>query len=45
MRRPLIKGKDFHIFHWTRKTSSWKTYGKCGGEEFLSCVFFKKGRE
>jgi hypothetical protein len=39
MRRPLIRKKDFHNFHWTRRTSSRRGHGKCGGEEFLSCVF------
>jgi hypothetical protein len=34
MKRPWIGGKDFHNFHWTKKTSSRKGHEKLG-EEFL----------
>jgi hypothetical protein len=42
MKRPLIRGKDFHNFHWTRKTSSKRGHGKLGRFLFffVSCVFF-----
>jgi hypothetical protein len=40
MRRPWIRGKDFHNFHWTKRTSSKKGHEKLGGEEFLGKVFF-----
>jgi hypothetical protein len=46
MRRPLIGRKDFHNFHWTRRTNSRRGNGKLEREEFfLSCVFFGRGGE
>jgi hypothetical protein len=30
MKRPLIRGKDFHNLHWTRRTSSRRVHGKLG---------------
>jgi len=35
MRRPWIGGKDFHNFHWTKRTSSRRGPKKLGGKEFL----------
>jgi len=45
MKRPLIGGRDFHNFHWTKKTSSKRGHGKLERKEFflLSCVFFGRG--
>jgi hypothetical protein len=46
MRRPLIGRKDFHNFHWTRRTSSRRGNGKLEKEKFfLFCVFFGRGGE
>jgi len=39
MRRPWIGGKDFHNFHWTKRTSSRRGHEKLGGEEFLGGLF------
>jgi len=45
MKRPLIGGRDFHNFHWTRRIGSRKGHGKLwGGEDFLSCDF-GRGKE
>jgi hypothetical protein len=49
MRRPWIKGKDFHNFHWTKKTSSRRGHEKLGEKEFvrgllLVLFFLGKGR-
>jgi hypothetical protein len=30
MKRPLIGVKDFHNFHWTKRISSRRGYGKLG---------------
>jgi len=44
MKRPLIGRKDFHNFHWTRRTNSRKGHLKLwGGEKFLSYVFRRGG--
>jgi hypothetical protein len=40
MKRPWIRGKDFHNFHWTKKTSSRRGHEKLGGKEFLRGLFF-----
>jgi hypothetical protein len=43
MKRPWIKGKDFHNFHWTKRTSSRKGHEKLGEEDvwgYFSCVIF-----
>jgi hypothetical protein len=40
MRRPWIRGKDFHNFHWTRKTSSRRGHEKIREEKFLNLVSF-----
>jgi len=40
MRRPLIGGKDFHNFHWTRRTRSKRGHGKS-----FYFVFLGKGGE
>jgi hypothetical protein len=43
MKRPLIRGKDFHNFHWTRRISSRRGHGKLwGGEKKIYLVFFGK---
>jgi hypothetical protein len=39
MRRPLIKRKDFHNFHWIKRTNSRRGHGKLGVRVVLSCVF------
>jgi hypothetical protein len=41
----LIGRKDFHNFHWTKKTNSKRGHGKIWGgvKNFLSCVFGKGG--
>ncbi len=39
MRRPLIGGKNFHNFHWTRITSS-RRHGKLGKGEFCGILYF-----
>jgi hypothetical protein len=39
MKRPWIKRKDFHNFHWTKRTSSRRGHEKLKGEEFLGLVF------
>jgi hypothetical protein len=47
MRRPWIRGKDFHNFHWTKRTSSRRGHEKLGEEEFgggLFLVLFFLGR-
>jgi hypothetical protein len=47
MRRPWIGGKDFHNFHWTKKTISRKGDEKGEKKEFLesfSLVLFFWGR-
>jgi hypothetical protein len=48
MRSAWIGGKDFHNFHWTKKTSSRKGHEKLGEEEFvggLLLVLFFLGRK
>jgi len=44
MKSPWIEGKNFHNFHWTKKTNSRKGHEKLGGDEllggFFSCVVF-----
>jgi hypothetical protein len=40
MKRPLIGGKDFHNFHWTRITNSRKGHGKLGEKKFLGYLMF-----
>jgi hypothetical protein len=43
MRRPWIGGKDFHNFHWTKRTSLRKGHEKLGEEDvwgFLLVLFF-----
>jgi hypothetical protein len=39
MKRPWIRGKDFHNFHWIKRTSSRRGHEKLGGEEFLGGLF------
>jgi hypothetical protein len=39
MRGPWIGRKDFHNFHWTKKTNSKKGDEKSGKEEFLGGLF------
>ncbi len=38
-RRPWIRRKDFHNFHWTKRTSSKRGDQKLGKEEFLGGLF------
>jgi hypothetical protein len=50
MKRPWIGEKDFHHFHWTKRTSSKRGHEKLGEEEFvggffLVLLFFGKGRK
>jgi len=33
MNGPLIRGKDFHNFHWIKKTNSRRGHGKLSGLE------------
>jgi hypothetical protein len=40
MRRPLIGGKDFHNFHWTRIISSRRGRGKLEKGEFCDILCF-----
>jgi hypothetical protein len=47
MKRPWIGGKDFHNFHWTKRTSLRKGHEKLREEKFLGgllFVFFFLGR-
>jgi hypothetical protein len=40
MKRPSIGVKDFHNFHWTRRTSSRRGYGNLGEKnKFILCFF------
>ncbi len=41
MRRPWIGGKDFHNFHWTKRTSS-RRGDKLGKNEFLGGFLLMK---
>jgi hypothetical protein len=49
MKRPWIGNKDFHNFHWTKRTSSRRGHEKLGEEElmgvFLLCDFSWEGEE
>jgi hypothetical protein len=49
MKRPWIGGKDFHNFHWTKRTSSRRGHEKLGEEEFVGvfflCYFSWEGEE
>jgi hypothetical protein len=46
MKRPLIRRKDFHNFHWKRRTSSRRGHGKLGVKGVLSYVFsLRRGRK
>jgi hypothetical protein len=48
MRRPWIGGKDFHNFHWTKRTSSRRGHERLREEDVwgsFSCVIFRgKGK-
>jgi hypothetical protein len=50
MRRPWIRGKNFHNFHWTKKISLKRSHEKLGEEEFVGGLFLilyflgKKGK-
>jgi hypothetical protein len=48
MKRPWIRGKNFHNFHWTKTTSSRRGHEKLQEEEFhvggLFIVFFFLGK-
>jgi hypothetical protein len=44
MKRPLIGGKNFHIFHETRRISSKKGHGKNVREFFFILCFLWKRR-
>jgi len=43
MRRPLIRRKDFHNFHWTKKTSSKRVMKRLGKRGFI--FFFLEEEE
>jgi hypothetical protein len=49
MKRPWIGGKDFHNFHWTKRTSSRRCHEKLGEKEFgrvlFLCYFSWEGEE
>jgi hypothetical protein len=50
MRRPWIGGKNFHNFHWTKRTSSKRGHEKLREKEFvggllLVLFFLGKGRK
>jgi hypothetical protein len=40
MKRPSIERKDFHNFHWRKRTNSRRGYGKLKEKQVLSFVFF-----
>jgi hypothetical protein len=45
MKRPLIREKDFHNFHWIRGISSKKGHQMFVWEEFFYFVFFLEEEE
>jgi hypothetical protein len=39
MKRSWIRGKDFHNFHWIKRTSSRKGHEKLGEDKFVGGLF------
>jgi len=45
MKRPLIRRKDFHNFHWKRRTSSRRGHGKLGVKGVYLVFSLRRGRK